>query len=65
MQRSKELQRRDSELLEVISFWKPQDFKDLETVSSSRSIHAPIKPLSRVFQNSFAATAATDLTYGM
>ena len=47
MQRSKELQRRDSELLEVIGFWKePEDFKDLETVSSSRSIHAPIEPLA-------------------
>ena len=43
-----------------------QDFKDLETASSSRSAHCRGKPFFfPIFHDSFAAPAATVLTRGI
>ena len=55
------------ELHEVInSLSESQDFKDLETASSSGSTHAPGKPsVFPSFQTFLAATSATILTHGI
>ena len=68
MNRSKELQRSASELLEVISFLgrSLKISKILRQLAAQGPSMLPVNHwLSRVFQKSFAATAATDLTYGM